>query len=217
VPRYLPEVLAEMWLVGESASQRYIAQRLLGLQHALRRQLYASTDQERVRRLAECAPEGAREVRFAELNERAQIRDKYRACNVTIDISTHLARLPGAQAPFPVWNRSRKVGINLVTQQRGCFSYRAVNRLSVINLTSGLRAFWSGRPLGSESPGMWQLGVLNLPNFGRSPSFTPISICGLQVYTAGTEATPSGASSVIIFATLCVRCNRSVNAVETLG
>jgi hypothetical protein len=134
-PRYLSKVLAQVRLIGEPALQRDIAQGCFGLQHVLSRQLDAPPDHEGMRRLAECAPEGAREMRFAELHKRAKIRDKYRACDMTINIGTHFACLPGAQAPSSVWSRLRDFGINLLPQQRGGFKYRAVNRLFVIQLT----------------------------------------------------------------------------------
>jgi hypothetical protein len=48
-PDYLSKVFAQMWLVGESASQRYVAQRRFGLQHVLSCQLDATPDHEGVR------------------------------------------------------------------------------------------------------------------------------------------------------------------------
>jgi hypothetical protein len=39
MPRCLSKVLAQMWLVGEAASQRYITQGRIGFQHVLGRQL----------------------------------------------------------------------------------------------------------------------------------------------------------------------------------
>ena len=132
VSRYLAKVLAQVWLVGESALQRYVAQGRFRLKHVLSRQLDASPDQEGMRRLAEGAPKGAREMRFAELHKRAKIRDKYWTCDMTINMRTHLPRLPGAQSPPSVWRRLSYFGINLLPQQRGCLNYRAVNRLLVI-------------------------------------------------------------------------------------
>jgi hypothetical protein len=76
-------------------------------------------------------------MRFAELHKRAEIRDEYWTCDMTVNIGTHFPRLPGAQAPSSVWSRLRDFGINLLPQQRGCFKYRSVNRLFVINLTNG--------------------------------------------------------------------------------
>jgi hypothetical protein len=49
VPRYLSKVLAQVWLVGESASQRYVTQRRVSLQHVLSRQLDAPPDHEGMR------------------------------------------------------------------------------------------------------------------------------------------------------------------------
>jgi hypothetical protein len=49
VPRYLSKVLAQVWLVGESALQRYITQGRFSLQHVLSRQLDATPDHEGMR------------------------------------------------------------------------------------------------------------------------------------------------------------------------
>jgi hypothetical protein len=75
-------------------------------------------------------------MRFAELHKRAKIRDKYWTCDLTINICTHFACLPGAQAPSYVWSRWHDFGINLPSQQGGCFQYRVVNRLFAIKLTN---------------------------------------------------------------------------------
>jgi hypothetical protein len=75
-------------------------------------------------------------MRFAELNKRAEVRDKYRTCDMTINIRTHFARLPGAQVPSSVWSRLRDFGINLLPHQPGGFKYRAVSRLFAIKLTN---------------------------------------------------------------------------------
>ena len=75
-------------------------------------------------------------MRFAESNKGAEIRDKYRTADMTINIGTHFASLPGAQAPCSVWRGLREFGINLLAQQRGGFKYRAVNCLFVIQLTN---------------------------------------------------------------------------------
>jgi hypothetical protein len=75
-------------------------------------------------------------MRFAESHEGAEIRDEYRCCDMTINIVTHFARLPAAQAPTSLRNRLREFGISLPPQQRGCFKYRAVNRLFAIKLTN---------------------------------------------------------------------------------
>ena len=60
-------------------------------------------------------------MRLTALNERAEIRDEYRPCDVTINIVAHLARLPGQQAAPSVGYLSRSWRINLLTQQCGCF------------------------------------------------------------------------------------------------
>jgi hypothetical protein len=88
-------VLAQVRLVGKSASQCNVAQGRIRLQHVSRGQLHATPDHESVGRLAEGTLKGAGEVRFAAVNERAEIRDGYRPCDMTINIVTHPARLPG--------------------------------------------------------------------------------------------------------------------------
>jgi hypothetical protein len=104
-------------LVGEAAPQRNVTQGRIGRQHVLGGQFHAPSHHERVRRLPERALEGSREVRFAALNERAKIRDKDRPCDMTINIVTHLARLPGQQTPPSVGDHSRRRWINLLSQQ----------------------------------------------------------------------------------------------------
>jgi hypothetical protein len=56
-------------------------------------------------------------VRFAALNERAEMRDENRLCDMTIDIVTHFAPLPGQQAATSVGCLSRSCRINLLSQQ----------------------------------------------------------------------------------------------------
>ena len=107
LPRGLPEVLAEVRLVGEAALQRDVAQARISREHALSRQFHATSHQENMWRLPEGALERAGEIRLAALNERAKIRYEYRPCDMTIDIGTHLARLPRQQAPASIGNLSR--------------------------------------------------------------------------------------------------------------
>ena len=56
-------------------------------------------------------------MRWAALNERAEIRDENRLCDMTIDIVTHLARLPGQPGLSSVWRLLRGWGIDLLSQQ----------------------------------------------------------------------------------------------------
>ena len=60
-------------------------------------------------------------MRFAELNERTQIRHKYPIRDVTINVGTHSERVPGEQAAFCAWE------------------YHAVGCLFVIKLTCSRR------------------------------------------------------------------------------
>jgi len=68
-------------------------------------------------------------MRFAALNQRAQIRDENRPCDMTINVVTYLARLPSQQAPSLFANLSRGRRINLPSQQRGCFKQRTLGRV----------------------------------------------------------------------------------------
>jgi hypothetical protein len=71
VARGLPEVLAQVRLVGEAATQRDVTQGRIGVQHVSGGEFHATPHQESVRWLPEGALEGTGEVRFAALNERA--------------------------------------------------------------------------------------------------------------------------------------------------
>jgi hypothetical protein len=135
VPNYLAKVFAQVWLVRESALQRYVAQRRFSLQHVLSRQLDATPDHECVGPLSECTREDTREIRFAEVGERTKVRDKYPIRDMTSDIGAHFARVPTGQAASSGWHLVREFGINPRTQQRGCFEYRAVSCLLLIELT----------------------------------------------------------------------------------
>jgi hypothetical protein len=106
-----------MRLIHKSASKRNLTQRHIGLKHVLGSQFEATPDDKGMRGVSECAPKGAREVRFAALNERAEIRDEYRPCDMTINEVTHLARLPGQQALASARNLSRGWRMNLLSQQ----------------------------------------------------------------------------------------------------
>jgi hypothetical protein len=111
------KVLAQMRLIHKSTSKRNVTQRHIGLQHVPSSQFDATPDYEGVGGVPECASKGARKVRFAALNECAEIRDEYRPCDMTINIVTHLARLPGQQAPPSVGALSRSRRLNLLSQQ----------------------------------------------------------------------------------------------------
>ena len=128
----LPELLAQMSLVGEAAPQCNLAQGRLGRKHVLSSQFHATTNQENVRRLPEGAFEGAGEVCFAALNKHAQIRDQNRPCDMTINIVTHLTRLPGQQPSPSIGNLSLGGRINLPPQQRGCFQQCILGRVHLV-------------------------------------------------------------------------------------
>lgn len=65
------KVLAQMRLIDKSAFKRNVAQRHIGLKHVLSSQFDATTDHKGMGGVAECAPKGARKVRFAAPHQRA--------------------------------------------------------------------------------------------------------------------------------------------------
>jgi hypothetical protein len=91
-----------MRLVRESAPHRYVAEGSVGAQHVLGCKFHPSPDYKRMRGFPECAPEGAREVRFAALNECAEISDRQLPGYVGIDVVLHFSRLPSQQAARPI-------------------------------------------------------------------------------------------------------------------
>jgi len=115
--RGLPEVLGQVRLVGEAAPQRNVTQGRIGRKHVLSRKFHAPSHDERVRRFPEGALKGSREMRRAALNQRAQIRDEDRPGDMTINVVTHLARLPGQQALSSVGDLSGGRWMNLASQQ----------------------------------------------------------------------------------------------------
>ena len=113
--RGLPEVLAQVRLVGEAAAKRNVTQRRIGRQHVLSGQFHATSHDERVRWFPEGALEGSREMRCAALNQRAEVGDEDRLCDMKINIVTHLARLPRQHPPPFVGSNSRSWRINLLS------------------------------------------------------------------------------------------------------
>ena len=75
-------------------------------------------------------------MRFTEVNECTEVRDKQPIRDVTINIGEHFARVPARKAASSGSRLFREFRIDLLTQQRGCFEYRAVSYLFVIKLTS---------------------------------------------------------------------------------
>lgn len=73
---------------------------------------------------------------FAEINERAEIGDKYPIRDVIINIGAHFARLPAWQADLADRSLLREFKSSRLTQQRGCLEYCAASCLFVIKLTS---------------------------------------------------------------------------------
>ncbi|SRR6266481_2978207 len=70
-PNDRSKVLAQMRLIHKSTSKRNVAQRHIGLKHVLRSEFDATPDHKGVGGAPECAPKGARKVRFATPYQRA--------------------------------------------------------------------------------------------------------------------------------------------------
>ena len=71
----LTEQPAEMGLIVESAGDGQLTERHIAGEHETACPVQASLDHIEVRRLAETSPESAREMRYAEANRTAEIRD----------------------------------------------------------------------------------------------------------------------------------------------
>jgi hypothetical protein len=127
-----------MRLVHKSTSKRNVAQRHLGLKHVLSSQFDATPDHKGVWGVPECAPKGARKVRFAAPHQSAQICDQHATGDMPVDIVEHLPCLPCQQMLFSVVRGPFDgLWINLPSQQRGCLEYRAVRRLFLVKVTNG--------------------------------------------------------------------------------
>jgi hypothetical protein len=132
------KVLAQMRLIHKSTFKRNVPQRHLRLKHVLRSQFDATPDHKGVGRVPECAPKGARKVRFAAPHQSAQIGDKHATGDMPVDIVEHLPCLPCQQTLFSVVRGPfHRLWINLPSQQRGCQEYRAVRRLFLVKVTNG--------------------------------------------------------------------------------
>jgi hypothetical protein len=127
-----------MRLIHESTLKRNLAQGRISLKHVLSSQFDATPHHKCMWGAPECAPEGARKVRFATMHERAEIRDKYATGDMPVEMVEHLSSLPCQQTLFSlVGTLFRGLRVHLPAQQRGCFTYRAVRRLFVVKLTDG--------------------------------------------------------------------------------
>jgi hypothetical protein len=127
-----------MRLIHKSTLKRNLAQGRISLKHVLSGQFDATPHHKCMWGAPECAPEGARKMRFATLHERAEIRDKYATGDMPVDMVEHPSSLPCQQTLFSVVRTLfRGLRVHLPAQQRGCFKYRAVRRLFVVKLTNG--------------------------------------------------------------------------------
>jgi hypothetical protein len=127
-----------MRLIHKPASNRDVTEGRIRLKHVLSRQFDATPDDKRVRGVSECVPEGARKVRRAALYERAKICDEYTTGNMPVDMIQYLASLPCQQTLFSIVRTLlRGLRIHLPAQQGGCFEYRPVRRLFMVQLTDG--------------------------------------------------------------------------------
>jgi len=127
-----------MRLIYKSASKRNVAQRHIGIKHVVSSQFDATPDHKGMGGVPECAPKGARKVRFAAPHQSAEIRDKHATSDMPVDIVEHLPCLPCQQTLFSVvFGSFQRLWINLAPQQRGCLEYRAVRRLFLVKVTNG--------------------------------------------------------------------------------
>jgi hypothetical protein len=81
----LTEQPAEMGLIVESAGDGQLTERHIAGDHETACPVQASLDHIEVRRLAETSPESAREMRYAEANRTAEIRDMDRLRQMLFD------------------------------------------------------------------------------------------------------------------------------------
>jgi hypothetical protein len=125
-------VLGQVRLVGESASQGNVAQGRIRLQHVSRGQHQATRDHKSVGRLAKSLFKRAGEMRFAAVDERAEIRNEHRPRDMSINISKDLARLPGQQLPLAVGNLWRSLWMGLLAQQCGGFEQATLGSVFLI-------------------------------------------------------------------------------------
>jgi hypothetical protein len=132
------KVLAQMRLIYKSTAKRNVAQWHIGLKHMLGSQFDATPDHKGVWGVPECAPKGARKVRFAAPHQSAQICDKHATGDMPVDVVEHLPCLPSQQTLLCVVRGPfDRPWINLPSQQRGCLEYRAVRRLFLVEVTNG--------------------------------------------------------------------------------
>jgi hypothetical protein len=130
------KVFAQMCLIHKSTSKRNVAQRPIGLKHVLGSQFDAAPDHKCVGGVPECAPKGARKVRFAAPHQSAQICDQHATGDMAVDVFEHLACLPCEQTLFSVVPRQR-LWIDLPSQQRGCFEQGVVRRFLAVKPIDG--------------------------------------------------------------------------------
>lgn len=127
-----------MSLIRESASQRDLGQGCIRLKQVLCGKRQATADHESMRWLAKCARKRAGEVRFAELDNCAEISNENSLCNMAIDIVTHLPHLPCQQAPSCNSMLLHRLRVNLLLQKARRLQYGALRtRVFVAKLSSG--------------------------------------------------------------------------------
>jgi hypothetical protein len=127
-----------MRLIYESASQRNVAQRPIGLKHVLGSQFDATPDHKGVGGVPETAPKGSRKVRLAAPHQCAQIFDEHATGEMPVDIVERLPYLPFQQTLFAVVRGlCHGSWIKLSSQQRGCLEYRAMRGLFLMKVTDG--------------------------------------------------------------------------------
>jgi hypothetical protein len=115
------KVPAKVWLIWEAAAQGNLAQRGIGNQHHMARQLQPASYQVVVRRLPKCPFECAGKVTIASLRDSAEIADQGAGTNIRIDVIAHALSLPSQEAiarldSLAAWQRT----FEFESQQRRC-------------------------------------------------------------------------------------------------
>jgi len=87
-----------MGLIAESADHSQFTKRDVAGEHEMARPLEASLDHIEVRRLAKAYPKGAREMRHAQANDAAEIREANRQRQMLFDERLQSMDAPGRQS-----------------------------------------------------------------------------------------------------------------------
>jgi hypothetical protein len=122
----MAKTLRQVRLIGESTTQRDIAQRYLRVAHPSRCQFHPALYHKRVRCFTECAFEEPGEMRFATAHESTEIGYQHSIRDMRIQVGKHFAHLPGQQLAAPVPAYFPGVERDLFPQQCCCLGQCAV-------------------------------------------------------------------------------------------